>query len=207
VHRYRRAFVVCVLFVAAGCSSSKHSAAPTTTRGNVGIPRSTVVAAPRGRLEFRPLRYRGDVPLQYPSAAGGQCSKLIARNPPDTDTARSVVLFDRPKKSCYVLGPVLVTGASVDSGSVLYDSTSSQWSTNIHFRNNDFIVKIAQPLTNKAVAIVLNGVVESAPVINPGITGRDVEITGNFTKTQAVDTLASILGVTPASVHVALPGD
>ena len=165
-----------------------------------------MVAAPRGRLEFRPLEYNGDSPLEYPNDTGGQCSKLIAKSPPDAPSAAEVVLLDGPKKTCYVLGPALVTGASVDSGSVVYDSTSSQWSANIHFRYDDFLAKIAGPLSNKEVAIVLNGVVASAPTINPGITGREVEITGNFTKAQAVDALGSILGVTPASVRIETPG-
>ena len=55
-----------------------------------------------------------------------------------------------------------------------YDSTNSQFVTNIHFKNNDFVDKIAGPLVGKQVAIELDGVVQSAPTINPGITGRDV---------------------------------
>ena len=36
------------------------------------------------------------------------------------------------------------------------------------------------PYVGKQVAIELDGVVQSAPEINPGITGRDVQITGDF---------------------------
>ena len=44
----------------------------------------------------------------------------------------------------------------------------------------------------KEVAIELDGVVQSAPMIQPGITGRDVQITGQFTEDEAKD-LALVL--------------
>ena len=66
--------------------------------------------------------------------------------------------------------------------------------------NNDFFKKIVEPNVNKEVAIVLNGVVLSAPTINPGITGRSVEITGDFSRSDAVNAAALIMGV--ASSHV-----
>jgi len=113
------------------------------------------------------------------------CAALIKQSPPDTDSAQQVVLPDRLHQNCYVLGPAIVTGKSIGSANTLYDSTQSQWSTNVHFKNNDFLTKIAGPYVNKDVAIELDGVVQSAPVINPGITGRDVEITGNFTQGEA----------------------
>ena len=113
------------------------------------------------------------------------CEALIKQSPPDTDAAQEVVLPDRQRQFCYVLGPALVTGKSVGSASTLYDSTQSQWSANVHFKNDDFLKKIAGPLVGQQVAIELDGVVQSAPKINPGITGRDVEITGNFSQGEA----------------------
>ncbi len=120
-----------------------------------------------------------------PQQAFPGCAKLIKQSPPDTDTAQQVILPDRTNSSCYVLGPAIVTGKSVGSSNVQYDSTTSQWATNVHFKNNDFLDKIAGPLVGKQVAIELDGVVQSAPTINQGITGRDVEITGAFTQGEA----------------------
>ena len=97
---------------------------------------------------------------------------------------------------------MLLTGAGVASATVVYDENSSQWAVNVHFANNDFLTKIAVPYLNKTVAIVLDGVVQGAPVINPGITGRDVEITGDDTQAQATDIAAAILGVAPSQIHV-----
>jgi preprotein translocase subunit SecD len=60
-----------------------------------------------------------------------------------------------------------------------------------HFKNNDFVDKIAGR-TSTAVAIELDGVVQSAPTINQGITGRDVQISGDFSQGEAKD-LALVL--------------
>src|SRR4029079_16692227 len=62
------------------------------------------------------------------------CQALIKSSAPDTDTAKQVVLPDRKRTSCYVLGPVLVTGKSVSRAGAQYDSTTSQWVTNVHFK-------------------------------------------------------------------------
>jgi preprotein translocase subunit SecD len=120
------------------------------------------------------------------------CQALIKSSPPDTDTAKQVVLPDRKRTSCYVLGPVLVTGKSVSKAGAQYDSNTSQWVTNVHFKNNDFVDKIAVPYVNKLVAIELDGVVQSAPQIHAGITGRDVQISGDFSQGEAKD-LALVL--------------
>jgi preprotein translocase subunit SecD len=55
----------------------------------------------------------------------------------------------------------------------------------VKFKNDDFLNKVAKAEVNKDVAIDLDGIVESAPKINPGITGRDVQITGSFTEKEA----------------------
>jgi preprotein translocase subunit SecD len=120
------------------------------------------------------------------------CQTLIKGSQPDTDTATSVVLPDRKRTACYVLGAAVVTGKSVGSASARYDSATSQWVTSVKFKNDDFVNKIAVPYLQKLVAIELDGVVQSAPEINPGITGRDVQISGDFTKGEAQD-LALVL--------------
>ena len=46
------------------------------------------------------------------------------------------------------------------------------------------------------------GIVQSAPTINPGIGGRDVEISGNFSRTEAINLAAMTMGIAPSAVHV-----
>ena len=113
------------------------------------------------------------------------CEALIKKTAPDTDAAKEVVLPDRQRQYCYVLGPAVVTGKSIGSASTVYDSTASQWTSTVHFKNDDFLTKIAAPYVGKQVAIELDGIVQSAPTIQPGIKGRDVEITGNFSQGDA----------------------
>jgi preprotein translocase subunit SecD len=182
------AIAISGLALAACSSGTKHPAAPTSssaapttsTTTSVTTPAST---RPRARLEFREVT--DQVPIATPA-----CHH---KNP--------AIAPARDGKSCFVVGPVLLTGAGVVSATVEYDSNSTQWAVNIHFANNDFVTKVAVPYLNKTIAIVLNGVVQAAPIINPGITGSDVEISSNFTRAAATNVAASILGVAPSQVH------
>jgi len=88
---------------------------------------------------------------------------------------------------CYTLGPVLLTGHNIGSALARRNLTTSAWSVDDHFANNDFVEKVAAPYLNKQIAIVFDGFVLSAPTINPGITGRDVTISGLFSAAAARD--------------------
>jgi preprotein translocase subunit SecD len=94
--------------------------------------------------------------------------------------------------ACYLLGPTVLNGRNVSSASSQYDSNTSSYVTEITFKTNEFVDKVAGPYVNKQVAIELDGVVQSAPTINPGITGKRVQISGSFTKGEASD-LARLL--------------
>jgi preprotein translocase subunit SecD len=115
-------------------------------------------------------------------------SKNVATSP--------VVLPDREpeKNGCWALGPALLTGKSVKTARSSYatDSSGSGWGVDVTFKNDDFVNKVATPNVGQQVAIELDGVVQSAPVINQGITGRTVRISGNFTQGEAKD-LALVL--------------
>ncbi len=92
---------------------------------------------------------------------------------------------------CYALGPTVLTGKNVSTATARYDS-SQGWLVDVKFRNDDFVNKVAGPMVNKLVAIELDGLVQSAPRINPGITGRTVQISGSFSEKDAHD-LALVL--------------
>jgi len=107
--------------------------------------------------------------------------------------------------TCYELGPALVTGADVASTSVAYDSTVSRWAIELHLANKHFLTRIAQPLVNQQIAIVLNRVVQSAPTINPGITGYDIEVVADtrpYSRAQAIAIAAAIMGERASAVRV-----
>ncbi len=117
------------------------------------------------------------------TAANSTCldGKKITKDLAD----QQVILPDLTNSLCYVLGPTILTGRNVGTASAVVDPNTAAWIVNVHFKNNDFVTKVATPYVNQSVAIELDGVVQSAPHINAGITGQDVQITGTFTSKQA----------------------
>jgi preprotein translocase subunit SecD len=205
--------VLAAALVAAGCSSSaKPTAVSTSTTGS--SPAATELPALPNKVRPKlPLEFR-EVKLQIASnrdikPVGGsgpstlqRCATLVTPPAQVRPTNQSELLFDRRRAYCYLLGPSLVPSASVGTASVIYDSTSSQWAVNVHINNNDFLNRVANPMVGHQIAVVLAGFVQSAPTINPGITGRDVEIAGGFTQSGAIELASVIMGVAPVSVHV-----
>jgi preprotein translocase subunit SecD len=125
--------------------------------------------------------------------AGDSCESLVASRDENTPEA-SVWL---PSKDdfqegddgkdpdfCTFLGPALLTGREVKTANAEYRSNEG-WIVNIEFKSDRFANEVAGPNTGQTLAIELDGVVQSAATINPGITGRDVTISGNFTKSEA----------------------
>jgi preprotein translocase subunit SecD len=88
---------------------------------------------------------------------------------------------------CYELGPSVLSGTSVTSAGTTYDPTQGGWLVEVSYKGQSFVNAVAQPYVNKQVAIVLDNLVLSAPTINPGITGSNVQISGNFTQKSAGD--------------------
>jgi hypothetical protein len=103
-----------------------------------------------------------------------------------------VVLADRQKAFCYDLGPTLLTGANVGSADADLNPTSSTWEVNVHFPNDGFVTNVASVEVGKQIAIIVDGVVQSTPVIQSGVDGHDVTISGPFDEAQARDLAARI---------------
>lgn len=99
---------------------------------------------------------------------------------------------DGEPDACYQLGPTVLTGRNVSGADSEYLQHQSAYVVNVEFKTDEFVENVATPYVGQQVAIELDGVVVSAPVINPGITGRDVVITGTFTSSEARD-LALVL--------------
>ncbi|MDQ1479070.1 MAG: preprotein translocase subunit SecD [Actinomycetota bacterium] len=117
------------------------------------------------------------------AANDGTCQNGKAVTPDVAD--KQVILADSKKTACYLLGPTILTGRNVGTATATINPTSAAWEVNVHFKNDDFVKKVAQPYVGKQVAIELDGVVQSAPNINQGITGQDVTISGNFSSKEA----------------------
>jgi preprotein translocase subunit SecD len=129
------------------------------------------------------------------SIAGKTCKDLETPASKNSASASVVLPGRKSSEGCYALGPAILTGKSVRTARSSYESGGSGqngWGVDVTFRGNDFVEKIAQPYVNQRVAIELDGVVQSAPTINPGITGKTVRISGDFTQGEAKD-LALVL--------------
>lgn len=86
-----------------------------------------------------------------------------------------------------VLGDVLLTGDVITDASIGTDPTSGQLQVNVTF-NADGTKKWGEITTarvGKQIAIVLDGVIQSAPVVNEPILGGSTAISGDFTPEEA----------------------
>jgi preprotein translocase subunit SecD len=99
----------------------------------------------------------------------------------------------------------LLTGASLETAKVQISDRFGEPSVSLKFNSQgaaDF-ERITGENVRKRLAIVLDGVVHSAPVIQERIAGGHAQITGNFTLDEARD-LAIVLraGALPAPVNI-----
>jgi preprotein translocase subunit SecD len=118
-----------------------------------------------------------------------QEGKLVTPDDKDTADNPQVILPDfvssGPHHECYVLSKTIMTGRNVGSASKVVDPQNGAWQVSVHFKNNEFVDKIGTKLVGKNVAIVLDHVVYSAPVIREQITTPDVSISGSFSEKDA----------------------
>lgn len=112
----------------------------------------------------------------------------------------TLVGCDRAGINKYILGPAEVLGRQVTKASALFDPTqASGWYVTLDF-NGEGTTKFgamttrltALPSPQNQAAIVLDGLVYSAPRINEAINTGTAQITGSFTQEDATD-LANVL--------------
>jgi preprotein translocase subunit SecD len=154
-------------------------------RHEAGTVTTVAPSTPTTVKSATPTTVKGaTTPTTAPAGAGTcQNGKIITQNA--TAAQGNIVLPDLDKTSCFLLGPTILTGRNVGTASAVVNTTTAAWEVNVHFKNNDFVTKVATPYVGKQVAIELDDVVQSAPTINSGITGQDVTISGSFTSKQA----------------------
>ena len=114
-----------------------------------------------------------------------------------TDT---IVTCSREGGSKYILAPAEVLGQQVsEASSGLDQQGTSAWFVSLTFNGEGtrafgaLTSRVTSlPSPQNQVAIVLDGLVVSAPVINEAIPSGNAQITGSFTQTEAAD-LANVL--------------
>ena len=126
-------------------------------------------------------------------------------NPPNTPAAQdqrgaTVILPGRdPKGARYQLGPTALTGKLVTGANARFLGGADGWVVDITFNSEgstkfNALAAASYPKADpqNAVAIVLDGVVQSAPAFRTASFTGNVQISGNFTQTEAED-LATVL--------------
>jgi hypothetical protein len=177
------ALSVVVALLAGACGSSK--AAKGDTGHAATIQNRVVLGGP-----FPP----GSVVPQSGSSSGGSnsstCEQLVRTVPGPTESG---YFEDVAGKSCYQLGPSVLDSKDVVGADATYDPQQGGWGVDVTYRGDTFDKAVAQPYVAKQVAIVVDGKVLTAPVINAGITGNNVRINGSFTEQTAKALVAGLL--------------
>ncbi|MGH9102905.1 MAG: protein translocase subunit SecD [Acidimicrobiales bacterium] len=178
-------------------------------------------------LYFRPVLCQ--VPLG-PQAAKGQNAPALSGPPPACNSTSFAKVpssprsLDKPNLSVllpardpttgkltsrYEMGPAPLTGKGIKTAAAQLDSQNGQWSVQLSL-NSQGATKfdtLARTQFHQQVAVVLDGVVESAPQIQPSNTTFQpfngvASITGSFTQAQASN-LALVLryGALPVQLN------
>ena len=164
-------------------AESASGAATTTTGKGAATPVAGVSA---------------DINAKY---AAIDCTKAAARQGLGGDTPEeTIVTCARDSATKYILGPAEVIGRQISKASAGLDTNAGNaWTVLLTF-NGEGTAKFGAltkrvtslPTPQNQVAIVLDGLVVSAPRINEAIPSGNAQITGSFTQTQATD-LANVL--------------
>jgi preprotein translocase subunit SecD len=113
------------------------------------------------------------------------------------DLAKPLVTCSQDGTAAYILGPAEVTGNDIKTASASLETTSqgavgTAWQVNLEFKSDGAakFATVTSRLTGlesprNQFAIVLDGLVVSAPRTNEAITGGQAQITGNFTQVEA----------------------
>ena len=139
-----------------------------------------------------------DINAKY---AAIDCTKAAARQGVGGDTPEeTIVTCARDSATKYILGPAEVIGRQISKASAGLDTNAGNaWTVLLTF-NGEGTAKFGAltkrvtslPTPQNQVAIVLDGLVVSAPRINEAIPSGNAQITGSFTQTEATD-LANVL--------------
>lgn len=183
--------------------SAPYFADPTPSASPIVTPKATTPAAPAPPAPT-------DAQAQAAAAAGEllsqefaalDCTKDESLRGGGGDSADlPFVTCDRDGSARYILGPAEVLGTQVKKATAAIDQQGSGgWYVALDFNKEGTIkfgaitqrvVSLAAP--QNQVAIVLDGLVVSAPRIISAITGGSAQITGDFTQQEASD-LANVL--------------
>ncbi len=190
--------------VAKPSKSPKASASPAPS----ATPLPTAPAAPQTTAKGAPV----DQPLKWVDDPGNTWLKKFAayscpvkgqKAPPIVDDKTKPLVTCDDSGNKYLLSASMIEGTQLTRASAGIPQNQVQWVVDLTFNSQarktfatvtTAIANATSPLTQqqKQFAIVLDGKVISAPVVNEPIPNGQAQISGNFTQTEA-QTLANSL--------------
>jgi preprotein translocase subunit SecD len=180
-------------------TSGLRPAAATPSPSATASPSTSPTPSPSPSASAEPDLVRsGDIytPLAF---AALDCSNPVARQGGALDApTKEIVACDVDGAYKYHLAVAKVVGKDVKGANVGRDQFGVEIQVNVQFtgKGQDKFTKLTQesfgqPAPTNQVAIVLDGVVQSAPVIQ-SVINSDAQITGDFSQSEA-DDLANVL--------------
>jgi len=159
------------------------------------------IAASTGAVDPAATPATGISPEVNAKFAALDCTKAENLQGSGSDAPEeTIVACDRSGTAKYILAPAEVLGRQISKASAGLDAQSgSAWYVSLTFNGEGTaafgaitarVTSLASPLNQ--VAIVLDGLVVSAPRINEAIPSGSAQITGSFTQLEAQD-LANVL--------------
>ena len=177
-------------------------ASPTPTATATATPRPSATATPRPSATPAPVPSTGPLTIDQ-AMTGIDCSTPEGRhrisewfgNP--ARTAEQIVSCDVSGDAKYLLGPAEMKGTDVDSATATISTGGSQISTGqwviaLEMKSAGKWGQVTEKYVGQQLAIVLDGLVQSAPTINEKIPDGRAEISGSFTEKSARE-LANVL--------------
>jgi len=211
--RFRQVLVSGAAGIAPAPTASASTAAtpkPTAKKGK-SAPRTAATATPTATPAATPTPVATTpAPTQLPAGVTPEmvakynaldCTKAINRQGGGGDEANApLVACDRSGTSKFILAKAEVLGSQISGASAVLDQQGGGgWMVLLNF-NGDGTTAFANvtsrvvslPAPQNEVAIVLDGLVVSAPRIISAITAGSAQITGSFTQIESSD-LANVL--------------
>lgn len=149
--------------------------------------RALEVVGQTAELRFRPV-LDPNVPL------GEEAGVKTTPREEDLPDKEVILPGKKGEEGRYRLGPTELTGRALKDARAEVEPNTGQWKVNFTLsdRGTKEFDELAARNVGKQVAIVLDGVVQSAPTIQEAQFGGSGEITGSFTEREAKD-LALVL--------------
>jgi preprotein translocase subunit SecD len=189
----RAAAVAAVVVLATGCSRLTGLGPDGADTPGSSAAQSAGPASTSSTMQMRPVLeiYEPSTKQPKPTCAGGDpCDAATLLQP-------EVVLRGAEGGATYRLGSVVVTDADVESARSIYTPQTSggdAWTIEIILTDQGRLTfaDATSDMVGRQVAVVIDGLVVSAPTVNEPITMGAIQITGDFSRSEADRVVAAL---------------